>query len=192
MQDNNKTVYAYHPQTGEYQGPTAADPSPLQPGVWLLPAYSTELQPPVTAERQAAVFSNGSWSIMPDWRAVKLWSVQTAQPVQAKLGDTPDSLRATLLQPCEFPAWDGKGWSINKTAQAAALAQKTAAELKQRLADAYAARRPLEDAESLGIASAAELDKLAAWKRYCVELSRLPDLAMWPRLVETDWPKQPA
>jgi hypothetical protein len=50
----------------------------------------------------------------------------------------------------------------------------------------------LEDAESLGIASAAELDKLAAWKRYCVELSRLPDLAMWPRLVETDWPKQPA
>jgi hypothetical protein len=65
-------------------------------------------------------------------------------------------------------------------------------ELKQRLADAYAARRPLEDAESLGIASAAELDKLAAWKRYCVELSRLPDLAMWPRLVETDWPKQPA
>ncbi|PRP72655.1 hypothetical protein BUE93_01085 [Chromobacterium amazonense] len=192
MTDTNKTVHAYHPQTGEYLGPTMADPSPLQPGVWLLPAYSTEQQPPVTAERQAAIFSNGSWSILPDWRAVKLWSTDTAQPVQARLGDTPDSLRATLLEPCEFPAWDGKGWAINKSAQAAALAQKTNAELKQRLADAYAARRPLEDAESLGIASAAELDKLAAWKRYCVELSRLPDLAMWPRLVETDWPKQPA
>ncbi|OQS45635.1 tail fiber assembly protein [Chromobacterium violaceum] len=192
MQDNNKTVYAYHPQTGEYQGPTAADPSPLQPGVWLLPAYSTELQPPVAAERQTAVFRDGGWTLSPDWRAVKLWSVDTAQPVQARLGDTPDSLRATLLQPCEFPTWDGKGWSINKTAQSAALAQKTAAELKQRLADAYAARRPLEDAESIGIATADELQKLAAWKRYCVDLSRLPDLAMWPRLVDADWPKQPA
>ncbi len=103
MQDNNKTVYAYHPQTGEYQGPTAADPSPLQPGVWLLPAHSTELQPPAAAERQTAVFRDGGWTLSPDWRAVKLWSTDTAQPVQARLGDTPDSLRATLLQPCEFP-----------------------------------------------------------------------------------------
>ncbi|MEO3956453.1 tail fiber assembly protein [Chromobacterium piscinae] len=191
MQDN-KTVYDYHPQTGEYQGPIAASPSPLEPGIWLLPAHSTELQPPVAAERQTAVFRDGGWTVTPDWRAVKLWSVDTALPVQARLGDTPESLRATLLQPCDFPVWDGKSWAINKTAQSAALAQKTSAELKQRLADAYAARRPLEDAESIGIATADELQKLAAWKRYCVDLSRLPDLAMWPRLVDADWPKQPA
>ncbi|POZ63573.1 tail fiber assembly protein [Chromobacterium alticapitis] len=191
MQDN-KTVYDYHPQTGEYQGPIAATPSPLEPGVWLLPAHSTELQPPATSERQIAVFHDGNWSVAQDWRNVKLWSIDTAQRVQARLGDTPDSLRATLLEPCEFPAWDGKGWMVNKTAQAAALMAQTAAELKRRLADAYAARRPLEDAESLGIASSAELDKLAAWKRYCVDLARLPDQALWPKLVDADWPRQPA
>ncbi|UGA39902.1 tail fiber assembly protein [Chromobacterium haemolyticum] len=74
----------------------------------------------------------------------------------------------------------------------AALAAQTQAQLKQRMAEAYASRRPLEDAAEIGMATEAELARLLGWKRYCVELSRLPELAMWPRLVEADWPKQPA
>lgn len=41
-----KTVYAYHPETGVFLGTTEADESPLEPGVFLLPAFSTEQKPP--------------------------------------------------------------------------------------------------------------------------------------------------
>ncbi|WP_052262870.1 tail fiber assembly protein [Chromobacterium violaceum] len=185
-----KTVYAYNPFTGEFLGETSAERSPLDiDEVWLLPAHSTELKPPETIERQAVVFRDGGWTVTPDWRAVKLWSIDTAQPVVASLGDTPDSLRATSLPPCEFPAWNGKGWIVNSTAQAAAQAEKINAQLKQRLAEAYVARRPLEDAESIGIATGDELERLTAWKRYCVMLSRVPQQPGFPSKIA--WPALP-
>ena len=39
-------VYSYNWATGEYIGETEADASPLEPGVWLIPAYATEKAPP--------------------------------------------------------------------------------------------------------------------------------------------------
>ncbi|MFB9160247.1 tail fiber assembly protein [Chromobacterium violaceum] len=185
-----KTVYAYSPFTGEFFGETSAERSPLDiDEVWLLPAHSTELQPPPAAERQTAIFHDGSWALSPDWRAVKLWSIDTAQPIQARLGDKPESLRATPLPPCEFPSWNGKGWGVNKTAQAAALMEQANQELQRRLAAAYLARRPIEDAVELDIATQAELTKLMEWKRYCVLLSRMPQQPEWPAV--TDWPMPP-
>jgi hypothetical protein len=39
-------VYSYSWATGEYIGDTEADASPLEPGVYLLPAYTTAKAPP--------------------------------------------------------------------------------------------------------------------------------------------------
>ena len=39
-------IYNYHPETGEYVGVEAAVESPLEPGVYLLPASSSLLAPP--------------------------------------------------------------------------------------------------------------------------------------------------
>jgi hypothetical protein len=64
--------YNYHPVTAEYVGFSSAEPSPLESGVWLYPAYSTTTPPPVTGEKQAAVFESSVWSIVPDRRG-EIW-----------------------------------------------------------------------------------------------------------------------
>lgn len=47
-----------------------ADESPLEPGVFLLPAHATFSKPPVAEELQAAVFDEltKSWSLVADYR----------------------------------------------------------------------------------------------------------------------------
>ncbi|MBX9268737.1 tail fiber assembly protein [Chromobacterium violaceum] len=188
---DTKIVYSYHPQTGEYLGITIADRSPLDvEEVWLLPAYSTELQPPAASTREAAVFEGGRWAVKADWRAVKLWSVKTAQPIQARLGDTPDSLSATEQQPPPFGVWRGGRWVVDEAAERAAIAGMTDAEIAARRAQADAAVVPLHDAAELGIATPAETALLTAWKRYRVELSRVPAQQGYPSDIK--WPQKPA
>ncbi|MGC0153076.1 tail fiber assembly protein [Chromobacterium vaccinii] len=187
-----KTVYSHHPQTGEYLGPALADRSPLdEDEVWLIPAFSTEQEPPTATGRQVSVFLEGGWALRADWRAVPLWSKRTAQAVAPRIGDTPDSLDATLLAPPAYAVWKDEAWSVDRDAERAAQLAATLRLQQQKLSAAYQARRPLEDAAELGIASTAEQNSLADWKRYCVALARVPQLPAWPVLSEADWPKTP-
>ena len=41
-----KTVWQTHAPTGLLIGPTVADESPMEPGVWLIPAGAVETPPP--------------------------------------------------------------------------------------------------------------------------------------------------
>lgn len=59
-------VYHYNPDTGVYVGPGKADESPLEDNVWLIPANSTDIEPPVYSElTEYAVYVDGSWIIQP-------------------------------------------------------------------------------------------------------------------------------
>lgn len=58
-----KTIYNYHPQTGEFISATPADESPLERGVFLIPAYATDTAPPTTGTNQVAVYSGGKWAV---------------------------------------------------------------------------------------------------------------------------------
>lgn len=58
-------IYHYHPETGVLIGQSQADPSPLEPGVWLIPAYATTDQPPVPGEGEYVVRINGIWETQP-------------------------------------------------------------------------------------------------------------------------------
>jgi hypothetical protein len=40
---NYKEVYSYHPETFEFLGFESANESPLEPGVYLIPAHATEI-----------------------------------------------------------------------------------------------------------------------------------------------------
>lgn len=54
-------VYNYHPTTGEYIGELFADESPLEKGVWLIPACATDKQPLPQQENKKVVFVNENW-----------------------------------------------------------------------------------------------------------------------------------
>lgn len=183
------TIYNYHPVTGEYLSSSAANPSPLEEGVWLVPAHATVSAPPAVATREVALFRGGEWVVDHDWRGMWLWSKDTAKRVYAQLGDTPDSLQATELAPPEFAVWADDGWLVDAAAQRAAQAVAMGNETASRRAAADAAITPLEDAVDLGMATTDELAALKAWKRYRVLLSRVPQQAGYPTTV--DWPLTP-
>jgi hypothetical protein len=56
-------IYHCVPGTGLFCGQDTADESPLEPGVYLIPAYATELVPPTPGANQQAVFLNGAWTV---------------------------------------------------------------------------------------------------------------------------------
>ncbi|WP_199155473.1 tail fiber assembly protein [Chromobacterium sp. ASV23] len=197
-----KTVYSYTAQTGEYAGETTAMRSPLdEDEVYLIPAWAADLAPPTVGKRATAVFraddgsvpshclNGGSWQLLPDWRGVPLWSKTTAQPVTAQLGDTPDSLGATELEPPPFGVWKGKSWEVDKAAELAAQTAAAEAEIDARRSLADAAIVPLQDAADLKIATTTEADLLTAWRRYRVELSRVAQQPGFPAKI--DWPTPP-
>lgn len=55
-----KTIYHYT-ESGLYCGQDIADESPLEPGVYLIPALATDIEPPTVTTGKQAVFKNGTW-----------------------------------------------------------------------------------------------------------------------------------
>lgn len=76
-------VYQYD-RAGLYQGETEADESPLEPGVWLMPARTTPVPPPTDVPE-------GRW---PRWNGVA-WELAT-QPTPAPAPDPVAKLQAFL------------------------------------------------------------------------------------------------
>ncbi|MBU2713789.1 hypothetical protein [Zooshikella harenae] len=66
------TIYNYHPLSGEYLSQVEAHNDPLE-GKPLVPAYATTKRPPLTQQNEVALFKNGFWSIVSDYRGVEYW-----------------------------------------------------------------------------------------------------------------------
>lgn len=58
-------IHRYHPDTGEYLGTGAADESPMEPGVFLIPAHATEVEPPQPQAGFMRRFVSGEWGYSP-------------------------------------------------------------------------------------------------------------------------------
>jgi hypothetical protein len=56
-------IYHYIADTGIFYSEGVADESPLEPSVFLIPAYATTVTPPEVADPEVAVFRNGAWSV---------------------------------------------------------------------------------------------------------------------------------
>jgi len=62
---NEKIVYQYN-QAGLYVCKTAADESPLEPGVFLIPGNSTETAPPIEwPDDQWPRYNGVTWDLIP-------------------------------------------------------------------------------------------------------------------------------
>lgn len=66
-------IYNINTTTGEFVSVGEADESPLEPGVWLIPAGAVEKAPPKTGERKVAVYKDGKWGAADDWRGYRYW-----------------------------------------------------------------------------------------------------------------------
>ena len=57
-------IYHYDAETLEYVGESIADPSPLEPGVWLIPAHATIIMPEAEPnEDEVLVFEDDVWLV---------------------------------------------------------------------------------------------------------------------------------
>lgn len=54
-------VYGYRPDTLEYTGPIEADEDQMEPGKFLMPAFTTTVKPPKEKEGNTRVFVDGKW-----------------------------------------------------------------------------------------------------------------------------------
>jgi hypothetical protein len=56
-------IYHYIADTGIFYSEGVADESPLEPGIFLIPAHATTVAPPDVTEPEIAVFRYGEWSV---------------------------------------------------------------------------------------------------------------------------------
>lgn len=86
---------------GYYLGPIEADESPLEPGVFLIPAGCHTTAPPTPGEHQWPAWIDGAWSTVPDYRGVVGYSLTTGEAVTVtELGKT---LAELSLSPVPIP-----------------------------------------------------------------------------------------
>lgn len=109
---NTKTVYNYNPETGEYLGLETAYESPLEPGVYLLPAHSTEAEPPEAGAGRVAVFADGAWTLVDDHRGEVWYDTATQERHEIKnLGVVPETW--TQVVPTDPESiWNGTAWEV--------------------------------------------------------------------------------
>lgn len=107
-----KTVYNYNPDTGEYLGPETAYESPLEPGVYLIPAHATTIAPPEADDGRVAVFADGAWTLVEDHRGEVWYDTATQERHEIKtLGIVPEAW--TPLEPTDREAvWNGAAWEV--------------------------------------------------------------------------------
>lgn len=92
---STKTVYQCD-HAGMYVGPTESDESPLEPGVWLIPARCVQIEPPAAPDGKWPRWNGAAWQIVTLHNQP---AVEVSDPV-AKLRDflTANPDVAALLQ----------------------------------------------------------------------------------------------
>lgn len=74
-------IYHYHPEYKFYVGSDPADESPLEPGVYLIPAHATDIEPPDCPVGKLAAFNGVSWDLVNDYRGI-YYNIDTGEEIQ--------------------------------------------------------------------------------------------------------------
>jgi hypothetical protein len=61
----NKPIYHYNPISGTFLGSDMARESPLELGVFLVPANATTNEPPRCSASERPVYRDGAWTVEP-------------------------------------------------------------------------------------------------------------------------------
>ena len=74
-------IYNYHPDYKYFYSESEADESPLEPGVFLIPAHATDIELPTCESNQIQIFNGTSWDIIEDNRGI-YYSTETQQIIE--------------------------------------------------------------------------------------------------------------
>ena len=188
MTDSNRviTIYNLSSSTNEFIGQGDG----FIPANTGLPAYSTDIEPPLAKDGFVAVFDFESekWSLVEDHRGKTVYDIHTGEATTInQLGALPDDV-VSIAPEGHFMKWDGKKWVHDADAEKTAQITQATQQKESLLALAASKIAPLQDAVDIGIATEAETALLLAWKKYRVLLNRInPDDA-----PEISWPDMPA
>lgn len=95
-----KTVYQMD-HLGLFVGSLEARESPLEPGVYLIPAGCVEVEPPAPTEYQVAIWSDGAWKLVVDRRG-ETWFADYEPVTIDFIGDPAErGYRSTLPIPSQ-------------------------------------------------------------------------------------------
>lgn len=56
-------IYNYNPENGYFTGESLADESPLETGVYLIPAHATEIIAPKATKDKVIVWNGNEWEL---------------------------------------------------------------------------------------------------------------------------------
>lgn len=73
-------VFNYNPVTREFVGVSAADQDPLDAENYLIPADATVVTPPSVTAKQVAIYGDGAWTVLADYRG-EVWYDADRKPV---------------------------------------------------------------------------------------------------------------
>ena len=111
-------IYHYHPDYKYLVSDGVADPSPLDPpGVWLIPAYATEIEPPEYSEGFIPIFNENNWEIIEDKRGTYYSIINQEKIINYNPFEAPEN--STKDVPPEVPndktlKWDDM-WILEDT-----------------------------------------------------------------------------
>lgn len=98
-------VYLYD-TNNIYCGEYDAQESPLEPGVYIAPSSSTTTPPPVTANKQVAIFKQDKWRVESDYRGEVWYDKATGEEVViTDVGIPPTTLQPAPIPPSSLELW---------------------------------------------------------------------------------------
>lgn len=171
-------AYLFDYSTHELIGVTDADPSPAEPGEYLVPGNGTLIAAPTVAANEAAVFDPCAltWSVVPDFRGTTYWLSDGSEHAITALGvavPAGASLTAVVVPPTAAQQWT----DYQQQAKSALDATDTT---MHRIAEGVA----------LGLTSWTAAD-VAAWVNYRKALRAILSETQ-PSTIPTSLPTKPA
>lgn len=186
-------LHQYDSHTGQYLNSFLADPDPVNPDRWLEPAFTTSVPLPERPRLSWPVFRDGSWSLVPDYRTLRLYRKDNGEVAEILvIGMTPDDAGLTdTPRPSDEHVWsDGKKtWEIDPSIVAQRARDAAMAEFETRRAVAVQKNFGKADAFAAGMMTLAEEAVFKAWAAYQMALVRLVDSPTFPEGVV--WPDEP-
>lgn len=186
---SDKLVIYHAGVTGEFIGSGYADPDPMDPGNWLIPARAYREQPPEPGANQSVIRGSTGWELVPDYRGL-IYSIENGSATQyGELGELPYGFTA---QPCPGPDYqwvDGK-WSLDEATQARREKSVARAWRDSEIESVKWLRERHRDESDLNIAHTLMADQFGELLTYMQALRDWPQTAEFP--VEESRPVAPA